>query len=196
MTPAIHATAAGARPIADGAGPALALESGDAAVESVDSVEAAVGTNPVEERASRGEREPDDDPFWLLYAPTVLGALALVFGTTGLLEGLVPSLAGTVTLVLTWATVLVALFGTLFMVEDARALRQTGAAWRPDARPYVVVGALGVTLVFSLVLDLPLDSAGGLLAALAGMFIVGTVASTAVSGPLYLYQRHRRLGRP
>lgn len=132
-------------------------------------------------------------PWWFLYVPTLLGSALLLATAADVFARLPPSYGPQIAAAAGVAFVLTAGTGTYFMIEDARAGFGERSAWQPTALPYVAAGATVSTAVL-------LAAAGAAssetvtVPMLAGAVIVGTATSSAVSGPVYLYRRYRRVG--
>lgn len=145
------------------------------------------------------EREDDhetswfgDGPAWLLYVPTLLGSLALVVDELQLLNGVFPEIGWALVVGLYMVFYLFAGVGTLFLYNDAEQLAASNRAWQPNPWVFIGTGAIGFTAIQAALLDLPSDLAT-LLPSMAGVLLVGCIAGTAITGPVYLALRQRNL---
>ena len=147
------------------------------------------------ERGPNARGEPHDEFAWLAVAPfvlTVVGLLAgLAFGfgvfdtgTTG--DANLPPYA------LLVPYFLVGLAGTLWVSRDAEHLAAAGADWQPNPWIYLVGGAAVLELYF-LAPVLQGDVEPPVVPYLAGGFVLATLLSAVVAGPVYLFARRRAL---
>lgn len=132
-------------------------------------------------------------PWWFLYVPTIVGA-GLVAGTSlNLFELLVPGYGSAVETALAVFFVLAAWSGTYVVVRDADELTAADAAWQPSAWPYVAGGGVVVTgYLLATVGTLPMGL--DLLPVVLGAAVLGGATAAAVTGPLYLHHRRKRIG--
>jgi len=132
-------------------------------------------------------------PQWLLYAPTLLGLLALGLDELPILAPLSASISWAVLVGIYWAFFLVAVVGTLVLYNDALD-RGDGADWTANPWGYILGGGLGVAAIHTAVTGVPGGSMASTLTTLAGVVIVGCAVSSAVAGPIYLLVRRRTAG--
>lgn len=147
----------------------------------------------VEGEVGATRRRLVSSPWWSLYVPTVLGVVFVLGASFELFEWLVPAHASTVETALAICFVLTAWVGTSVVVRDADELRAADASWQPIAWQYVAGGALvptGYLLATAGTLPAGLD----LLPVVVGAAVVGVATAAAVTGPLYLHRRERRVG--
>lgn len=142
-----------------------------------------------------GDPPPLDRP-WLLLSPLATGGvylgLVLVAGSEVLHTGR-PWPHGVIAGALLTAFFGVCLAGTLRLYDDAVALRRVEADWQPNPWHYVLGGALVLTGYRALRITVLGGTATRPALYLAGSFVVATVLSSLVAGPLYLFLRRRRL---
>lgn len=132
-------------------------------------------------------------PWWTLYVPTMLGAALVAGSNLGLFDLLGPGDGAAVETTLGVLFVLIAWAGTYVVVRDADELRAADADWRPTAWPYVLGGA-GVTTAYLLWTAEGLPAGPDLLPVALGAAVLGVATAAAVTGPLYLHRRRRRVG--
>lgn len=132
-------------------------------------------------------------PWWFLFAPTLLGTVLLIGTSLDLFGRVAPTYGPTLSAAAGLLFVVSAGTGTYFLVADARALQVEGSAWQPTALPYVAGGGVVSTAIL-LASAAPLPATADSLVVVAGASIVGMATASAVSGPLYLYRRYRRIG--
>ena len=134
-----------------------------------------------------------DGPTWLLFAPTVLGLLALAVDKLNLLSPFTSSISWAVVVGLYWSFFLVSVFGTLYLYNDAATLTETDRKWQPNPWLYIILGGIAVAGIQTLLVGLPDGSWVSTIPAFAGLFVVGCVVASAVTGPIYLLLRRQHL---
>lgn len=158
-----------------------------------DGASTAAGGRGVERSVERRRSPLRSDPWWFLYVPTLAGAAFVAATRLGLLERFFPRLGPSIAAGLGAVFLLTAWTGTVLVLTDAARLRETDADWQPPAWGYVAGGGV-VTTGYLLASAGPLPSGGSLLPVVVGAALVGGASAAAVSGPLYLHRRRRRVG--
>ncbi|WP_136718497.1 hypothetical protein [Halorientalis salina] len=144
-----------------------------------------------------GNRGPSslfgDGPLWLLYAPTVLGVLALVVDKLSVFQGFGTSISWAIVVGLYWSFFLFAVFGTILLYNDAKGHQAAERDWQPNPWQYVLSGGVAVSAIQTAFVGLPSGTLSGTLAYVVGLLVVGCVVSSGITGPIYLFIRTRRL---
>lgn len=154
--------------------------------------------------SASGVDDPRDGPTWddgagtyawlavLPLAATLLGVVVGVVFGFGVFDTGTPGDVDLLPYVGLVPYFLVGLAGTLWLFEDAQRLAETAADWQPNPWAYV----LGGGLVLELVVAAPVlrgDLTSGIVSYLAGGFVLATLLSSVVAGPVYLLVRRREL---
>ena len=148
------------------------------------------------ERGPNARGESRDEFAWLAVAPfalTVAGLLAgLAFGF-GVFDTGTAGNADLSPYALLVPYFLVGLAGTLWVYRDAEHRATAGAGWQPNPWGYVLGGAAVLELYF-LAPVLRGEIEPPVIPYLAGGFVLATLLSAVVAGPVYLLARRRALG--
>jgi len=131
---------------------------------------------------------------WIvLAASTVLALLAVGLSAAGLLQTSGSSPAAIAGQLLRGLVLLAGAYGTFSLYADATYLSYREKTWSPSPWLYLVPGGVVVAayLLWSLGATDPTALSGP---ALLGIAIVSGLLSAVPTGPVYLYNRHRRLG--
>ncbi|WP_232687101.1 hypothetical protein [Halobacterium zhouii] len=83
--------------------------------------------------------------------------------------------------------------GTRWLYEDATRLRASGADWRPNPWHYVGGGGAVLALYYLVPVVNGGGPATGVVAYLAGGFVLSLALSSVVAGPVYVLRRQRNL---
>lgn len=134
------------------------------------------------------ETETDEDllPIWFVAVPALLalGRGALVLGGD----------FGGITVAYDALLIGVAALATDRLFTEVDRWRKSDADWTPNPWWYVVGGAMGVTALVLAVVGNPAVIRSRP-TAVVGIFIVGLVCASTVSGPVFLLQRRRHRGK-
>lgn len=131
---------------------------------------------------------------WIvLAASTVLALLAIGLSAAGLLQPSGSSPAAIAGQLLRGLVLLAGAYGTFSVYADAMYLSYSEKTWSPSPWLYLVPGGVVVAayLLWSLGATDPTTLSGP---ALVGIAIVSALLSAVPTGPVYLYNRHKRLG--
>jgi len=153
-----------------------------------------VGRTDADREYERGPtaRGARDGFAWLAIAPFVLTVVGLVAGLVfgfGVFETTAANVSPYAVLV---PYFLVGLAGTLWIYHDADDLAAADADWQPNPWLYVLGGGCVLELYY-LAPVLRGDVEPPVVPYLAGGFVVATLLSAVVAGPVYLFVRRRAL---
>lgn len=141
---------------------------------------------------------PDDTARFALLA--VLPAIATLAGVAlgavvgfGVFDTRTPGVGRAVAYALLVPYFLLGVAGTQWLYEDATRLTAASADWQPNPWYYVLGGGVVLELYYLVPV---LSGAGprtGVVAYLAGGFVLALALSSVVAGPVYAFQRRRHL---
>lgn len=129
----------------------------------------------------------------VLAASTVLALVAVGLSAAGLLQSGGSSPAAIAGMVLRGVVLLAGSYGTLSLYADASYLSSTETDWSPSPWPYLVPGGAVVAAYLLWALS-AMDPTALSAPALVGVALVAAALSAVPTGPVYLYNRHRRIG--
>lgn len=129
----------------------------------------------------------------VLAASTVLALLVAGLSAAGLLQTSGASPVAIAGRILRGLVLLGGAYGTFAVYADAKYLSRSEKTWSPSAWRYLVPGwiIVGAYLLWQFS---PGDPTGLSTPALIGIAIVAAVLSAVPTGPVYLYNRYRRIG--
>lgn len=129
---------------------------------------------------------------WIvLAASTLLALLAVGLSAAGLLQTSGSSPAAIAGQLLRGLVLLAGAYGTFSVYADATYLSYSEKTWSPSPWLYLVPGGVVVAAYLLWSLGDPTTLSGP---ALVGIAIVSALLSAVPTGPVYLYNRHKRLG--
>lgn len=131
---------------------------------------------------------------WIvLAASTVLALLAVGLSAAGLLQTAGSSPAAIAGQILRGLVLVAGAYGTFSLYADATYLSYSEKTWSPS--PWLYLGPGGVVVAAYLLWALGATDPTTLSTpALLGVALVSAALSAVPTGPIYLYNRHRRLG--
>lgn len=131
--------------------------------------------------------------YWLLVAPTIAGLVSVLLVVSGVATVDSPGGISHLPAVCFLFTLLIAGTTDLWIYNDARHLASMGAEWQPDPWRYFLAGGLLLTgggVLWNGVATMVQTR----LLALVGLSIASFAMAPVVIGPVYLYNRYRRIG--
>lgn len=153
-------------------------------------------TDQPSDDADSGTTEHTRQYAWLALLPALATLAGLAVGAAfgfGVFDTATPGAQRAVAYAVLVPYFLLGVAGTLWLYEDATRLADADANWQPGPWRYVVGGGLALELYYLLPVLAGRGPDSGVVAYLAGGFVLALLLSSVVAGPVYLLQRRRHL---